>query len=79
MLGTFLDSLLPSCTTNHPIPQGFSSLLLKPYIKAVAQFCEVEWWRPLMGECVTFFLLSDPTSDFTIIEIKCIIKINLTY
>ena len=27
----------------HPIPQGFSSSLSKPYIKAVTQFCEVEW------------------------------------
>ena len=49
---------------DHPIPQGFSSFLLKPYIKAVTHFGEVEWWRTLMVECVTVFLLFDPTSDF---------------
>ena len=32
--------------------------------KAVTQFCEVEWWRTLMVECVTVFGLFDPTSDF---------------
>ena len=37
----------------HPIPQGFSRVLLKPYIKAVTQFFEVEWWRTFMVECVT--------------------------
>ena len=48
----------------HPIPQGFSSFLLKPYIKAVTHFGDVEWWRTMMVECVTVFLLFDPTSDF---------------
>ena len=46
---------------NHPIPQGFSSFLLKPYMIAVAQFYEVEWWRPLMVECETIFRLFDPS------------------
>ena len=41
--------------TTHPIPQGFFSFLLKPYIKAVTHSCEVEWWRTLMVECVTVF------------------------
>ena len=40
-------------THDYPIPQGFSSFLLKPYIKAVTHLCEVEWWRALMVECVT--------------------------
>ena len=50
----------------HPIPQGFSSFLSKPYIKAVTHFCEVEWWRTLMVECLTIFLLFDPTSNFVL-------------
>ena len=29
----------------HPIPQGFFSLLLKPYIKGVTHFQEVGWWN----------------------------------
>ena len=45
----------PDAGEDHPIPQGFSSVLLKPYIKAVTQFCGVEWWRTLMVECVTVF------------------------
>ena len=47
----------PPQTQHHPttIPQGISSFLLKPYIKVVTQFCEVEWWRTLMLECVTVF------------------------
>ena len=40
---------------NDPIPQGFSSLLLKPYIKGVTHFQEVGWWRTWMVECVTVF------------------------
>ena len=36
-------------------PQAFPCFLLKPYIKAVTQFCEVEWWKTLMVECVTVF------------------------
>ena len=47
----FLEAI---ASLDHPIPQGFSSSLLKPYIKAVTYFCEVEWWRTLMMECVTF-------------------------
>ena len=50
----------------HPIPQGFSSFLLKPYIKAVTHFWEVEWCWTLMVECVTVFWLFDPTSDFVL-------------
>ena len=50
----------------HPIQQGFSSFQLKPYIKAVTHFCEVEWWRTLMVECVTVSWLFDPTSDFVL-------------
>ena len=44
----------------HPIPQGFSSLLLKPYIKGVTHSQEVSWWRTLMVECVTLFRLFSP-------------------
>ena len=40
---------------DQPIPQGFSSFLLKPYIKADTHFCEVEWWRTLTVECVTVY------------------------
>ena len=39
---------------HHPILQGFSCFLLKPYTKGVTHFCEVEWWGTLMVECVTF-------------------------
>ena len=39
----------------QPIPQGFSSLLLKPYIKGVTHFQEVGWWKTWMVECVTLF------------------------
>ena len=53
--------------SGHPIPKGFSSFLLKPYIKAVTQFSEVEWWRTLMVECETIFWLFDPTSNFTLL------------
>ena len=50
----------------HPVTQGFSSFLSKPYIEAVTHFWEVEWWRTLMVECVTSFWLFDPTSDFVL-------------
>ena len=30
-------------------------LVKTSYIKAVTHFCEVEWWRTLMVECVTVF------------------------
>merc|ERR1711954_277251 len=43
---------------SHTIPQGFSSLLLKPYIKGVTHFQEVGWWRTWMVECVTLFYAS---------------------
>ena len=39
----------------HPISQGFSSLLLKPYIKVVTHSQEVGWWRTWMVEYVTLF------------------------
>ena len=39
----------------HPIPQGFSSLLLKPYIKELTHSQEVGWWRTLMVESLTLF------------------------
>ena len=45
----------PYSYSYHPIQQGFSSFLLEPYIKAVTHSCEVEWWRTLIFECVTFF------------------------
>ena len=51
---------------DHPIPQGFYSFLLKPYIKEVTQFGELERWRTLMVECVTVFCLIDPKSDFAL-------------
>ena len=44
--------------------------------KAVTHFREVEWWRTLMVEFVTIFLIFDPTSDFAIIEIKCPSHLN---
>ena len=46
--------VLNTVSIMHPIPQGFSSLILKPCIKAVTHLYEVEWWRTLMVECVTF-------------------------
>ena len=43
----------------------------------VTQFCEVKWWRTLIVECVTIFVyLFDPTSDFTILEMKCLGHLN---
>ena len=58
---------IPFPSSNYqPIPQGFSSVLLKPSIKVGTHSCEVEWWRTLMVECVTVFWLFDPTSDFVL-------------
>ena len=39
----------------HPIPEDFSSILLKLYRKAVTHSEEVGWWSILMVECVTTF------------------------
>ena len=36
----------------HPIPQGFSIIILKPYVKVVTQSEKLEWWIILMGDCV---------------------------
>ena len=51
---------------NHPIPQGFSSLLIKPYVKGVTHSQEVGWWRTWMVECVTLFRLLIPLLDFVV-------------
>ena len=40
-------------SSNHPIPKGFSSLLLKPYIKLLTHSEKVGWWKTLMVECVS--------------------------
>ena len=37
----------------HPIPQGFSIIILKPYVKSVTHSEKLEWWNILMVECVT--------------------------
>ena len=41
---------------NHPIPQGFSIIILKPYVKSVTHSEKLEWWNILMVECVTILL-----------------------
>ena len=51
---------------DHPIQQGFSSLVLKPYVKGVTQSEELGWWSILMVDCVTLFQLNDPTIDFQV-------------
>ena len=50
----------------HPIPQGFSSLVLKPYVKGVTHSEELGWWSILMVDCVTLFWLNFPTIDFLV-------------
>ena len=40
----------------HPIPQGFSIIILKPYVKAVTHSEKLEWWNIVMVECVTILL-----------------------
>ena len=41
---------------DHPIPQGFSTIILKPYLKAVTHSQKLEWWIILMVDhCVTLF------------------------
>ena len=37
----------------HPIPQGFSIVIVKPYVKAVTHSEKLEWWIILMVDCVT--------------------------
>ena len=39
----------------HPIPKGFSIILLKPYVKSVTHSEKLEWWIISMVECVTIF------------------------
>ena len=39
----------------HPIPQGFSSFVLKPYVKGVTHSEELGWWSFSMVDCVTLF------------------------
>ena len=41
----------------HPIPQGSSIFVNKPYRKARTHSQEVEWWRTFMVECVWIFKL----------------------
>ena len=38
--------------------------------KVVTQ-SEVEWWRTLMVECLSVFLLFGPSSDFALMGMKC--------
>ena len=38
---------------NHPIPQGFSIIIVKPYIKVVTHSEKLEWWIISMVDCVT--------------------------
>ena len=38
---------------SHPIPQGLSIIILKPYVKSVTHSEKLEWWNILMVECVT--------------------------
>ena len=38
---------------NHPIPQGFSIIIVKPYVQAVTHSEKLEWWTILMVDCVT--------------------------
>ena len=44
-------------SVHHPIPQGFSSLLLKPYIKLLTHSEKVGWWKTLMVECVIYSVI----------------------
>ena len=44
------------CGYGHPIPQGFSIIIVKPYVKAVTHGEKLEWWIILMVDCVTIFL-----------------------
>ena len=40
-------------THPHPIPQSFSIIILKPYVKSVTHSEKLEWWNISMVECVT--------------------------
>ena len=51
----------------YPIPKGFSSLLLKPYIKVLTHSEKVGWWKTLMVECVSLFF----TIQYNIVK-KCL-------
>ena len=37
---------------HHPIPQGFSIIIVKPYVKAVTHSEKLEWWIILMVDRV---------------------------
>ena len=37
-------------SVSHPIPQGFFSFLLKPYVKVMTPTEKLEWWNTLMVE-----------------------------
>ena len=53
-----LNSIGPGkgvATYGHPIPQGFSSFVLKPYVKGVTHSEELGWWSISMVDCVTLF------------------------
>ena len=39
--------------SSHPIPLGFSIIMVKPYVKAVTHSEKLEWWIILMVDCVT--------------------------
>ena len=54
----------------HPIQQGFSRFLSKPYIKAVTHSEEVELCRTLMADCVTDFrCVSISRPDFSVTKL----------
>ena len=38
---------------DHPVPQGISIIILKPYAKAVTQSEKLEWWIISMMDYVT--------------------------
>ena len=40
-------------STAHPISQGFSIIILKPYVKAVTLSEKLEWWIILKVDCET--------------------------
>ena len=42
-----------SACSRHPIPQGFSIIIVKPYVKAVTHSEKLELWIILMVDCVT--------------------------
>ena len=54
---TIWNDHLNQSRQGHPIPQGSSTVVKKPYRKARTHSQEVEWWRTFMVECVQIFKL----------------------